>query len=167
MRRDPLTSVLFVLALLGLLGIINITLGGKKLPTAGEETEEHRQSALLPREEESRVITPASIGVLQSLNPTESYGNLNGKVIVDAFIACSDKHQNALLSELRGLANRYPELLGVKVYDLDTEQGRVEMSRAAVSAPGILVNGEPVAYKPIEQYTPSLVRQKVLTALSK
>jgi len=167
MRRDPLTSALFVLALIGLLGIINLTLGGKKLPTAGEETEEHHHSMLLPREEEPKVITPASLGVLQSLSPTESFGNLNGKVIIDAFLATSDKHQSGLLSELRGLATKYPQLLGVKVYDLDTEQGRVEMSRAAVSAPGILINGEPVAYKPIEQYTPSLVRQKVLTALSK
>jgi hypothetical protein len=167
MRRDPLTSALFVLALIGLLGIINLTLGGKKLPTAGEETEEHRHSMLLPREEESRVITPASLGVLKSLSPTEKFGNLNGKVIVDAFLASSDKHQNSLLSELRGLATKYPQLLGVRVYNLDTQEGRTEMARAAVSAPGILINGEPVAYKPIEQYTPSLVRQKVLTALSK
>jgi hypothetical protein len=167
MRRDPLTSILFVLALLGLLGIINITLGGKKLPAPGEETEEHRHSMLLPSEGEPQVITPASLGVLQSLNPNESYGNVNGKVVVDAFISPSDRHQYTLLSELRGLANKYPELLGVRIYNLDTEEGRVEMSRAAVSAPGILVNGEPVAYKPIEQYTPSLVRQKILTALSK
>ncbi|MGB9797106.1 MAG: hypothetical protein ACPLSK_00615 [bacterium] len=165
MKRDPLTSIFFLLALIGLLGIVNLTLGGKKLPTPGETKEEHRHSALLPSGEESMIITPASIGVLASLTPTESFGNIHGKVVVDAFLSPSDKHQYELLRELRTLAGKYPQLLGVRLFNLDTQEGRVEMARAAVSAPGILLNGEPLAYKPIDQYTTSLVREKILTAL--
>lgn len=165
MRRDPVTSWLFVLSLIGLLGIVNLTIGGKKLPTpSGEHI--HSLGVLAQEKEETQVITPSSLGTLASLTPTKSLGNLQGKVVVDAFVSLSDKHQVSLVSELEALVNRYPQLLGVRIFDLDTSEGLREKTRAGVGAPGILVNAEPVAYKPISQYTPAEVRQKVLTALA-
>lgn len=164
MRRDLITSLLFILSLLGLLGIVNLTLGGKKLPTpSGEHI--HSLGILAQEREESQVITPSSLGTLASLSPTKSIGNVNGKVVVDAFVSLSDRHQANLVSEVEALVRKYPQLLGLRIFDLDTTQGLRERTRAGIAAPGILVNAEPVAYKPIGQYTSSQVREKVLTAL--
>jgi len=165
MRRDPLTSLLVVLSLLGLLGIVNLTIGGKKLPAPNEE---HSSAAsMLSQGNEEQVITSSSLGTLASLTPTESMGNLDGKVIVDAFLSPSDKHQSLLLSELKALVKQYPELIGLRIFNLDTSEGLRERTRAGINAAGILVNAEPVAYKPAEQYTPAEVRAKVLAALGK
>lgn len=166
MRRDPVTSILLVLSLIGLLGIVNLTIGGKKLPTA-EGEHRHSLEILAEEKEQEQVITPTSLGTLESLNPNRSLGNVKGKVVVDAFVSLSDSHQASLVSELEALVRKYPQLLGLRIYDLDTSQGLEERTRAGISAPGILVNGEPVAYKPISQYTVSAVREKVLSALSK
>lgn len=166
MRRDPITSWLLVLSLIGLLGIVNLTIGGKKLPTpSGEHI--HSLGILAQEREEAEVITPPSLGTLASLTPTESMGNLQGKVVVDAFLSLSDRHQSILFSELKALVKQYSQLMGLRVYNLDTPEGLREKTRAGINAPGILVNGEPVAYKPIGRYTTSEVRVKVLTALGK
>ncbi len=168
MRRDPVISVLLVLSLLGLLGIVNLTLGGKKLPTtSGEHTQERAHSLSILAREAEQSITPSSLGTLASLIPTKSLGNLRGKVVVDAFVSLSDRHQSQLVSVVESLVKEYPQLMGLRIFDADTPEGLRERTRAGIAAPGILVNGEPIAYKPIAQYTLSEVKEKVLAALKK
>ncbi|MBC7327797.1 hypothetical protein H5T87_06745 [bacterium] len=166
MRKDPITSLLLILSLIGLLAIVNLTLGGKKLPAPGEE-HTHSLGIIAQESKEEQVITPSSLGTLASLTPNESLGNLQGKVIIDAFVNLSDRHQALLVSELKSLVNKYPQLIGLRIFDLDTPEGLREKTRAAINAPGILINADPVAYKPISNYTVTEVRAKVLQALSK
>lgn len=170
MKRDAFTSTLLILAIIGLMGIINLTLGGKKLPAGREETgeEEHHHSMLMPRaEKEEEVITPASLGVLSVLTPTSVWGNVNGKVVMDAFLRSSDKKHQEVLEWLKAIVQKNPQALGLRFYDLDTPEGRMEMARAAVNAPGVLINGEPPMYHSVEHYTLSAIQKKVAEELAR
>lgn len=169
MKRDAFTSTLLILAIIGLMGIINLTLGGKKLPVGRGETEgEERHSMFTPRaEKEEEVITPASLGVLSVLTPTSVWGNVKGKVVMDAFLRSSDKKHQEVVEWLKALVQKNPQALGLRLYDLDTPEGRMEMARAAVNAPGVLINGEPPMYHSVEHYTLTAIQKKVAEELAR